>query len=45
MAFLKSENTKLLGKKITITQTHNPELTTVNLWVGSLLDFVYYFVY
>ena len=41
MAFLKSENTKFLGKKITITQTHNPELTTVNLLVCNLLDFVW----
>ena len=41
MDFLKSENTKFLRKKITITQTHNPELTTVNLLVCNLLDFVW----
>ena len=45
MAFLKSENTKFLEKKITTTQIHNLDLTTVNLLVCSLLDFVYYFVY
>ena len=32
---------KFLKKKITITPIHNPELTTVNMLVCSLLDFIY----
>lgn len=40
IAFPSQKNADIFKKKIKITLTHNPEWTTVNILVCSLLDFV-----